>query len=91
MLRQEIGWFDTINQSELAVRFAADCFTFDGAIGAKLSTLIMVLSMLITGVVIAFVHGWVMTLVMISSLPVIGLGGYLFMSVSANKEKLQEK
>jgi ATP-binding cassette subfamily B (MDR/TAP) protein 1 len=33
LLKQEIGWFDTINQSELATNFAADCFAFQGAIG----------------------------------------------------------
>jgi ATP-binding cassette subfamily B (MDR/TAP) protein 1 len=33
LLRQEIGWFDTINQSELATKFATDCFSFQGAIG----------------------------------------------------------
>ena len=33
LLRQEIGWFDVINQSELASNFATDCFAFKGAIG----------------------------------------------------------
>ncbi len=33
LLKQEIGWFDTINQSELATKFATDSFSFQGAIG----------------------------------------------------------
>ena len=33
LLRQEIGWFDMINQSELASKFTTDSFTFSGAIG----------------------------------------------------------
>ena len=40
LLRQEIGWFDTINQSELSTKFATDCFAFQGAIGEKMSSII---------------------------------------------------
>lgn len=33
LLRQEIGWFDMINQSELSSKFATDCFAYQGALG----------------------------------------------------------
>ena len=33
MIRQEIGWFDSIDQSELSSQFATDCFAYQGAIG----------------------------------------------------------
>jgi ATP-binding cassette subfamily B (MDR/TAP) protein 1 len=33
LLRQEIGWFDCINQSELSSNFTSDTQTFQGAIG----------------------------------------------------------
>lgn len=89
LLRQEIGWFDTINQSELATKFATDCFAFQGAIGEKVSTLIMTLSMFVSGFIIAFIYGWLMTLVIATTLPVMGLGGYLFMSAIAGKDKGQ--
>lgn len=89
MLRQEIGWFDTINQSELATKFATDCFSFQGAIGEKVSTLIMTLSMFIVGFVIAFVYGWLMTLVVLASMPLIALGGGLFAGAAAKKDKEQ--
>lgn len=84
-----MGWFDTINQSELATKFATDCFAFQGAIGEKVSTLIMTISMFVAGFIIAFIKGWVMTLVIICSLPFIALGGFLFMSASAKKDKEQ--
>jgi ATP-binding cassette, subfamily B (MDR/TAP), member 1 len=90
LLRQEIGWFDTINQSELATKFGTDCFAFQGAIGEKVSTLIMVISMFVTGFVIAFIYGWLMTLVVILALPVIAFGGYLFMKASASKDLEQQ-
>jgi ATP-binding cassette subfamily B (MDR/TAP) protein 1 len=33
LLRQEIGWFDVINQSELSSKFATDCFSYQGGLG----------------------------------------------------------
>ena len=49
----------------------------------------MTLSMFVAGFVIAFIYGWTMTLVVVASLPVIGFGGYLYSSASANREKSQ--
>ena len=78
LLSQEIGWFDTINQSELSTKFATDSFAFQEAIGEKVSNLIMTIAMFIAGFIIAFIKGWLMTLVTLASLPAIGLGGYLY-------------
>jgi ATP-binding cassette subfamily B (MDR/TAP) protein 1 len=47
--------------------------------------------MFIAGFVIAFIYGWLMTLVVAASLPVIGYGGFLFASAAAKKDKGQEK
>ena len=33
LLQQEIAWFDSINQTELASNFSTDTFAFQGAIG----------------------------------------------------------
>ena len=91
LLKQEIGWFDTINQSQLATKFATDCFAFQGALGEKVSTIIMTISMFIAGFAIAFIYGWLMALVVIASLPVIAIGGILFATATAKKDTEQEK
>ena len=91
LLKQEIGWFDTVNQSELATKFATDCFAFQGAIGEKVSTIIMTIAMFIAGFVIAFVYGWLMTLVVIASLPGIAIGGMMYANATAQKDKDGEK
>ena len=91
LLRQEIGWFDTLNQSELATKFSKDSFAFKGAVGEKNSTIIMTFSMFIAGFVIAFVYGWLMTLVVLCSLPFLAIGGMLYASASQKKIKDQEK
>lgn len=49
----------------------------------------MTISMFVTGFIIAFIYGWLMTLVVICALPVVGLGGYLFMQAIERKGKEQ--
>ena len=91
LLKQEIGWFDTINQSELAAKFSTDCLAFQGAIGEKVGTLIMTISMGFVGFIIAFLHGWMMTLIVAVSLPFIAIGGIIFATAAGNKDKAQQK
>jgi ATP-binding cassette, subfamily B (MDR/TAP), member 1 len=86
LLRQEIGWFDTINQSELASNFAADSFAFHGAIGEKVSSLIMTISTFASGLIIAYINGWLMALVITASLPAVAFGGYLYSSAISKKD-----
>jgi ATP-binding cassette subfamily B (MDR/TAP) protein 1 len=87
LLKQEIGWFDCVDQSELASNFSKDSFSFQEAIGEKVSTLIMTLAMFIAGFAIAFSKGWGMSLVCIASMPVIGLGGFLYVRAISKKDK----
>ena len=49
----------------------------------------MIISVFITGFIIAFIYGWLMTLVVICALPVIAFGGYLFMQAIERKGKEQ--
>lgn len=53
--------------------------------------MIMTFSMFIVGFVIAFVYGWLMTLVVLCSMPFIAIGGGLFAGAAAKKDKEQEK
>lgn len=87
LLSQEIGWFDVINQTELASRFASDTFAFQGAIGEKISTLLMTFSTLIAGFIIAFITGWLMTLVILTSIPAFGIAGYFYIKAVADKDR----
>ena len=87
LLRQEVGWFDCIEQSEVASRFETDCFTYQSGIGEKIAILLLTFSMFISGSIIAFIYGWMMTLVMLCLLPTIVYGGYFFIVASADKDK----
>ena len=54
-----------------------------------MSTMIMTFSMFVVGFIIAFVYGWLMTLVVLCSLPFIAIGGGLFAGSAAKKDKEQ--
>jgi ATP-binding cassette, subfamily B (MDR/TAP), member 1 len=51
----------------------------------------MTIAMFIAGFVIAFIKGWLMTLVTLASLPAIGLGGYLYSTAIAKKDTELQK
>lgn len=80
-----------ISQTELSTTFAADSFAFQGAIGEKVSSLLMGLGSLLAGFIIAFIYGWLMAFVIIGSLPAIALGGYFYMLTVTNQDKQLQK
>lgn len=51
----------------------------------------MTIGMTISGFIIAFIEGWLLTLVLLVSLPCIAFTGYLFMLAIQNKDKAGEK
>jgi ATP-binding cassette subfamily B (MDR/TAP) protein 1 len=74
-----------LNQTELSSKFSKDTFAFQGAIGEKISTFII--GTLISGFVFAFISGWLMTLVLLASLPALAIAGGLYMKAIGNKDK----
>ena len=82
-----MGWYDMINQAELSSQFSADTMAFQGAISDKIPIVLYVIAMGITGLIIAFVNGWLMTFVLFACFPVIILSMYLYMRNIANKSK----
>ena len=89
LLGQEIAWFGVTNQMELASKFATDSFAFQGAIGEKVSTLIMTLSMFISGFVIAFVTGWLLSFVVLATIPGLIIAGVAYMMTIASKDEFE--
>jgi ATP-binding cassette subfamily B (MDR/TAP) protein 1 len=51
----------------------------------------MTIAMFIAGFTIAFIKGWLMTLVTLASLPAIGFGGYLYSTAIAKKDTELQK
>ncbi|XP_076435094.1 ATP-dependent translocase ABCB1-like [Babylonia areolata] len=97
MLHQEISFYDDKSNTTgaLTTRLATDASLVQGATGSRLGMLIMNLANLGTGLIIAFIYGWQLTLLVIGFLPLIILGGFLEVRILAgvagsNKAALEE-
>ena len=69
-MRQELAWFDTQSQTDIIAKFNLDSMAFQLAIGEKISNLIMIISMSLSGLAISLFVGWIMTLVMLAYIPI---------------------
>nr|XP_028606429.1 ATP-binding cassette sub-family B member 5 isoform X2 [Podarcis muralis] len=89
VLHQEMAWFDTNQIGTLNTRLTDDINTIHEGIGDKLSIIMQNLSTFLTGIIIGFVHGWKLTLVILSVSPLLvvsgGVWSYL-LSVLTTKE-----
>jgi ABC-type multidrug transport system fused ATPase/permease subunit len=79
ILRQEIGFFDEEKHSSgvLISRLADDAYRVQGVTGQMLGSILQNLATFVAGLTIAFVNGWELTLVILSFVPLIGLGAAL--------------
>lgn len=76
ILRQDIGFFDKeTNTGEVVGRMSGDTVLIQDAMGEKVGKFIQLVSTFIGGFVIAFAKGWLLTLVMLSSIPPLVIAG----------------
>ncbi|KAG0226968.1 Multidrug resistance protein 1 [Actinomortierella wolfii] len=78
ILRQDIGWHDVGRKNEsLNSRLSADTqLIFDG-MADKVGMTIMSLATFVSGFAIAFSHGWRMSLVLMSAVPLMAVTGFI--------------
>jgi ATP-binding cassette subfamily B (MDR/TAP) protein 1 len=76
ILRQDIAFFDVeTNTGEVVGRMSGDTVLIQDAMGEKVGKAIQLVSTFIGGFVIAFTEGWLLTLVMVSSIPLLVMSG----------------
>ncbi|CAH2057688.1 unnamed protein product [Thlaspi arvense] len=76
ILRQDIAFFDVdTNTGEVVGRMSGDTVLIQDAMGEKVGKAIQLLSTFVGGFVIAFIRGWLLTLVMLSSIPLLVMAG----------------
>ncbi|KAL6193548.1 hypothetical protein ACLB2K_034632 [Fragaria x ananassa] len=85
ILRQDVGYFDKeANTGEIVGRMSGDTVLIQEAMGEKVGTFIQLFATFIGGFVIAFAKGWLLTLVMLTSLPPLVFSGAV-MSLTIRK------
>ncbi|GMH30820.1 hypothetical protein Nepgr_032663 [Nepenthes gracilis] len=76
ILRQDVGFFDKeTNTGEVVGRMSGDTVLIQDAMGEKVGKFIQLISTFIGGFVIAFIKGWLLTLVMLCSIPLLVAAG----------------
>uniref|UniRef100_A0A8C3S1K0 ATP-binding cassette sub-family B member 5 n=1 Tax=Chelydra serpentina TaxID=8475 RepID=A0A8C3S1K0_CHESE len=71
ILGQELSWFDSSNSGELNTRLTEDINKINDGIGDKVAQLFQNMSTFTVGIVIGFVKGWKLTLVILSTSPLV--------------------
>ncbi|XP_050374961.1 ABC transporter B family member 11-like [Argentina anserina] len=76
ILRQDVSFFDKeINSGEIVGRMSGDTVLIKEAMGEKVGTFIQIVATFIGSYVIALFKGWLLTLVMLSSIPPLVFSG----------------
>ncbi|WJX96357.1 ABC transporter B member 11 [Trifolium repens] len=84
ILRQDVSFFDKeTNTGEVVGRMSGDTVLIKDAMGEKVGQFIQFVATFIGGFVIAFTKGWLLTVVMLSSIPLIVLSGAMTSMVIA--------
>lgn len=85
VLRQDIAYFDTeLTTGQAVSRMSSDTLVIQDALGEKAGKLIQLSSTFFSGFIIAFTRGWLLTLVMLTSLPLIAVAGIVSSHFLAN-------
>ncbi|KAL9552554.1 hypothetical protein MBANPS3_003717 [Mucor bainieri] len=75
VLRQEMGWFDKAEDGSLTTRLASGTQLIQDGVSEKFGYLVMCIGQFITGFIISFVKGWRLAVVMLATVPLMGLVG----------------
>uniref|UniRef100_A0A8C3VJ32 P-type phospholipid transporter n=1 Tax=Catagonus wagneri TaxID=51154 RepID=A0A8C3VJ32_9CETA len=73
ILRQEIGWFDVSDTTELNTRLTDDISKISEGIGDKVGMFFQAVATFFAGFIVGFIRGWKLTLVIMAISPVLGL------------------
>ncbi|CAI9781044.1 unnamed protein product [Fraxinus pennsylvanica] len=82
ILRQDVAFFDKeTNTGEVVGRMSGDTVIIQDAMGEKVGKFIQLVSTFFGGFVIAFIQGWLLTLVMLTSIPLLVISGAVMSTV----------
>ncbi|XP_053307047.1 ATP-dependent translocase ABCB1-like [Spea bombifrons] len=93
LLRQEIGFFDDHANAVgvLLTRLATDASQVKGATGSRLGLITMTICTLLAAIIIAFVHGWQLTLLILACIPFLIGANFIRMKSMAGHASKDQK
>ncbi|KAG8552277.1 hypothetical protein GDO81_004465 [Engystomops pustulosus] len=93
LLRQEIGFFDDHSNAVgvLLTRLATDASQVKGATGSRMGLITMTVCTLLAAIIIAFVHGWQLTLLILACIPFLIGANFIRMKSMAGHASKDQK
>ncbi|XP_054846913.1 ATP-binding cassette sub-family B member 5 [Eublepharis macularius] len=93
LLQQEIGWFDDHSHGVgvLLTRLATDASQVKGATGSRLGLLTMTIFTLLAAIIIAFIHGWQLTLLILACVPFVAIANAIRVRTMAGHASKDQK
>ncbi|XP_062197001.1 ABC transporter B family member 21-like [Phragmites australis] len=89
ILRQEVAFFDKYtNTGEIVGRMSGDTVLIQDAMGEKVGKFIQLVVTFFGGFIVAFAQGWLLTLVMMATIPPLVLAGAVMSNVVAKMASL---
>eukprot|EP00730_Choanoeca_flexa_P006144 TRINITY_DN12095_c3_g2_i4.p1 TRINITY_DN12095_c3_g2~~TRINITY_DN12095_c3_g2_i4.p1 ORF type:complete len:1304 (+),score=400.93 TRINITY_DN12095_c3_g2_i4:47-3958(+) len=77
LVSQDMTWFDKQNSGSLTVRISEDIPKIQQAMGDKFGAYIQFMGMFFGGFIVGFIYSWKLTLVILSIVPLMVIGGML--------------
>uniref|UniRef100_A0A286ZNX9 ATP binding cassette subfamily B member 4 n=1 Tax=Sus scrofa TaxID=9823 RepID=A0A286ZNX9_PIG len=81
ILRQEIGWFDVSDTTELNTRLTDDISKISEGIGDKVGMFFQAVATFFAGFIVGFIRGWKLTLVIMAISPILGLSAAVWAKI----------
>uniref|UniRef100_A0A8D2CWV4 P-type phospholipid transporter n=1 Tax=Sciurus vulgaris TaxID=55149 RepID=A0A8D2CWV4_SCIVU len=81
ILRQEIGWFDINDITELNTRLTDDISKISEGIGDKVGMFFQAIATFFAGFIVGFIRGWKLTLVIMAISPILGLSAAVWAKI----------
>ncbi|KAJ3695665.1 hypothetical protein LUZ60_001042 [Juncus effusus] len=84
ILRQDIGYFDKeMTTGQVVDRMSGDTILIQDAIGEKVGKFLQLTTTFFGGFIVAFVRGWLLALILLSTIPPIIMAGAMVSRISA--------
>ena len=85
VLEQEMGWFDLQNPESLTTKYTEEFAAFGKGSGSSIHILCFSICLSFSGLAIGFIYGWLYSLCLLVTMPILFIGGSGFMSFEQEK------